>query len=216
MQKLVRLLLVDDHQVILDSLRLLFKSIEDIEVVGILNDSREVKAFLEKEIVDIVVSDLHIPHFSGIDLTLMLRRDFPELKILLLTMAEEAPHIRQALRAGVHGYVSKKASKEELEKAIKKLMEGKKYYSQAVIEELAATSEDDYNNARPETIEHLTTREIEILKLITMEFSTFEISNKLFISVPTVETHRSNLMKKLSVKSAIGMVKFAIKHGLMD
>lgn len=213
---MIKILLIDDHQVLLDSLRLLFKSIDNVEVVGILNDSRQVAHFLDIQEVDILISDLHIPYLSGIDLTLQLRKTHPALKILLLTMAEDAPHIREALRAGVHGYVLKKTGKDELEKAILKLMEGKKYYSEAVIEELAATADEDFNDARPETIEHLTTREIEVLKLITMEKSTSEIAETLFISISTVETHRAKLMKKLNVKSAIGMVKFAIKHGLVD
>ena len=213
---MTRVVLIDDHQVILYSLSLLFKSIENVEVVGVLNDSRKLKAFLENETVDIIVSDLHMPHISGIDLTLMIRKDFPNLKVLLLTMAEDVYHIREALRAGVHGYVLKRASREELERAVEKIMMGKKYYSEAVIDELAACPDDDFNNSKPETIEHLTTRELEILKLITMEFSTNEIAEKLFISVATVETHRGNLMKKLCVKSAIGMAKFALKHNLVD
>ena len=213
---MIKLLLIDDHQVLLDSLRYLFKSIDNIEVVGVLNDSRKVSQFLDTHKVDILVTDLHMPYLSGIDLTLQVRKAHPDLKILLLTMAEDAPHIREALKAGIHGYVLKKTGKEELEKAIEKLMAGKKYYSEAVTEELAASAEDDYNNARPETIEHLTVREIEILKLITQEKSTNEIAEKLFISVSTVETHRGNLMKKLNLKSAIGMVKFAMKHGLVD
>ncbi|WP_435357767.1 response regulator [Emticicia sp. SJ17W-69] len=213
---MIKILLIDDHQVLLDSLRLLFNSIENVEVVGTLNDSRKVPHFLNDVDVDILVSDLHMPFFSGIDLALQLKKTHPNLKILLLTMAEDARHIREALRAGVHGYILKKTGKEELHMAILKLMDGKKYYSEAVIEELAATADEDYNDARPETIEHLTAREIEILKLITQEQSTVEIAEKLFISISTVETHRANLMKKLNVKSAIGMVKFAIKHGLVD
>ncbi len=213
---MIKLLLIDDHQVLLDSLRLLFKSIENVEVVGVLNDSRKVSQFLDNQVVDILVSDLHMPYLSGIDLTLALRNSHPNLKILLLTMAEDAAHIREALKAGVHGYVLKKTGKEELEKAIEKLMAGKKYYSQEILEELAATANEDYNDARPETIEHLTTREIEILKLITQEKSTAEIAEKLYVSISTVETHRGNLMKKLNVKSAIGMVKFAIRHGLVE
>ncbi len=213
---MIKILLIDDHQVLLDSLRLLLKSIENIEVVGAISDSRNVLKFLETQEVDVIISDLHMPHLSGIDLTLQLRKTNPSIKILLLTMAEDAQHIREALKAGVHGYILKKTGKDEIEKAIEKLMSGKKYYSEAVIDELAATAEDDYNNARPETIEHLTSREIEILRLITLEKSTAEIAEMLFISVSTVETHRANLMKKLNVKSAIGMVKFAIKHGLVD
>ncbi|CAH0997784.1 Oxygen regulatory protein NreC [Emticicia aquatica] len=213
---MIKILLIDDHQVLLDSLRLLFNSIENVEVVGTLNDSRKVSHFLNDVGVDILVSDLHMPFFSGIDLALQFKKTHPNLKILLLTMAEDAQHIREALRAGVHGYILKKTGKEELHTAILKLMDGKKYYSEAVIEELAATADEDYNDARPETIEHLTAREVEILKLITQEQSTAEIAEKLFISISTVETHRANLMKKLNVKSAIGMVKFAIKHGLVD
>ncbi len=213
---MTKLLLIDDHQVLLDSLKLLFRSITNVEVVGVINDSREVKRFLENHEVDILVSDLHMPYFSGIDLTLQLRKSHPNLRILLLTMAEDALHIREAIRAGVHGYVLKKTGKEELEKEILKLMEGKKYYSEAVIDEIAASAEDDLNDAQPETIEHLTVREIEILKHITLEKSTSEIAEILFISISTVETHRANLMKKLNVKSAIGMVKYAIKHGLME
>lgn len=213
---MIKILLIDDHQVLLDSLRLLIKSIDNVEIVGALNDSRNATQFLENQEVDIVISDLHMPHLSGIDLTLQVRKSFPNIKILLLTMAEDAQHIREALKAGVHGYILKKTGKDEIEKAIEKLMSGKKYYSEAVIDELAATADDDYNNARPETIEHLTSREIEILRLITLEKSTSEIAEMLFISVSTVETHRANLMKKLNVKSAIGMVKFAIKHGLVD
>lgn len=213
---MIKILLIDDHQVLLDSLRLLFNSLENVEVAGVLNDSRKVTQFLDNQDVDILVSDLHMPYFSGIDLTLKLKKSHPNLKVLLLTMAEDAQHIREALRAGVHGYILKKTGKEELHKAILKLMDGKKYYSEAVIEELAATADEDYNDARPETIEHLTAREIEVLKLITQEQSTAEIAEKLFISISTVETHRANLMKKLNVKSAIGMVKFAIKHGIVD
>ena len=213
---MTRILLVDDHQVILDSLKLLFKTIDNIEVVGILNDSRKVMEFIENEPVDILISDLHMPHLSGIDLTLLLKNSAPNVKVILLTMAEDALHIREALRAGVHGYVLKKATKDELEKAISQVSAGKKYYSEAVIDELTSSPDDDLNNNKPENIEHLTSREIEILKLITMEYSTNEIAEKLFISVATVESHRSNLMKKLHVKSAIGMAKYALKHGLVD
>lgn len=212
----IKILIVDDHQVILDSLKLLFKTIENIEVVATVNDSRNVLLYLDNQGVDIIISDLHMPYFSGIDLCLKIKSKHPDTKIILLTMAEDALHIREALRAGVNGYVLKKVSKEELEKAIIQVMAGKKYYSDAVIEELANSPDDDLNNHKAENIEKLTCREIEILKLVTMEYSTGEIAEKLFISIPTVESHRSNLMKKLQVKSAIGMVKYALKHGLVD
>lgn len=213
---MIKILLVDDHQIILDSLKLLFKSIENIEIVDTLNDSRLVKQVLEKEEVDIVLSDLHMPNFNGIDIALMLKKDFPKVKIILLTMAEDALNIKDALRAGVHGYILKKANKDELEMAIVKIAAGKKYYSEAVIDELTNSSDEEMLIVKPENLEQLTQRELEVLKLIAMEFSTSEIANKLFVSVATVETHRSNLMRKLHVKSAIGMVKYALKHGFVD
>jgi DNA-binding NarL/FixJ family response regulator len=210
-----KLLIIDDHQVLLDSLQLLFNSMKNIEVVGVINDSRKVDSFLLQNEVDIIISDLHMPHFSGIDLTYKVRVSHPNIKIILLTMAEDAGHIREALKAGVNAYVLKKTGKTELEIAISKIMEGKKYYSESVIDELASSAGDDLNNASPENIEHLTAREIEVLSLVSQEKSSLEIAEALFISLSTVETHRANLMKKLGVKSSIGMVKFAIKHGLI-
>lgn len=213
---MTKILLVDDHQVILDSLSLLFKSIENIEVIGTLNDSRKVQEFIENEAVDLIISDLHMPYFSGIDLCLKIKSTYPQIKVMLLTMAEDAPHIREALQAGVCGYVSKKSTKAELELAIQKIMTGKKYYSESIIEELAQSPDSTGDYQKAEHIEKLTSREIEILKLITMEYSTGQIADKLCISVPTVESHRSNLMKKLNTKSAIGMAKYALRHGLVD
>ena len=211
----VRLLIVDDHQIVLDSLRMLFDTIENISVLMTFTDSRNVLAYLENHDVDIVISDLHMPHLSGIDLTLVLRARFPSLKILLLTMAEDAIHIREAIKAGINGYILKKSGREELEKAIYTLMTGCKYYSEAVIEELSFSATDDLNDSQPNTILHLTSREIEVIKLIANEFSTNEIAKVLCISMPTVESHRRNLMQKLNVKSIAGVVKYAMRHGLV-
>ena len=194
---------------------MLFDTIENISVLMTFTDSRNVLAYLENHDVDIVISDLHMPHLSGIDLTLVLRARFPSLKILLLTMAEDAIHIREAIKAGINGYILKKSGREELEKAIYTLMTGCKYYSEAVIEELSFSATDDLNDSQPNTILHLTSREIEVIKLIANEFSTNEIAKVLCISMPTVESHRRNLMQKLNVKSVAGVVKYAMRHGLV-
>ena len=212
---MIKILLIDDHQVVLESLGLLFRAIENVKVVGTLNDSRQVQPFLEKNVVDLVVSDFHIPYLSGVDLTYQIRKNHPAIKVLLLTMAEDVPHIRAAIRAGVNGYILKKSNKEELIKAIEQVMDGKRYFSQEVIEELSAHTGEDLNNPQT-TIQQLTERETEILRLIAMEFSSNEISEKLFISVSTVESHRRNLFQKLNVKSAIGLTKYALKFGLVE
>lgn len=215
-QQNIKILLVDDHQVLLDSLHLLLSTIPAVEVVGKLNDSRLVLEFLEKNEVDLVLSDLHMPHTSGIDLVLKIKQQFQHVRVILLTMAEDAFHIKEAIRVGVCGYILKKSGKDEIEKALATVMSGKKYFSEAVVDELAANPGEDLNNANPKTIEHLTQREIDVLRLIALEKKSNEIAEILFISLPTVESHRSSLMRKLGVKSAIGMVKYAIKHGLID
>lgn len=211
----IKILIVDDHRMILESLGLLFSTIANVEVVATMSDSRPVINYLECNDVDIVVSDLHLPHMNGIDLTLQISKRFPNVKVLLLTMAEDKVNIRAAIKAGVHGYILKKTKKEEFEKALSAITNGRRYYSEDVIEVLVHTAEDDLNDAAPNTILHLTGREIEVLQLITEEYSSQEIGNKLFISLTTVETHRRNLMQKLNAKNIVGLVKYAITHGLV-
>lgn len=211
----IKVILVDDHRIVLDGLHFLFSAIENVEVTAALTDSREVMPWLQEQEADVLVADLHMPHLSGVDLLLKTRPLFPDLKVLLLTMAEDVANIREAVRAGVHGYLLKKTNKDELERALMTLMAGKNYYSEGVIEELAHSPVEDLNECRPETIQSLTRREVEILTLISEENSTTEIAEKLFVSIPTVETHRRNLMIKLNAKNLAGLVKYAVKHGLV-
>src|SRR6218665_241177 len=132
----IRILIVDDHQILLDSLSLLISSIPNMEVVGTLYDSRKVPDFLENNEIDILVSDMNMPYLTGIDLTLKLRNQYPTLKILMLTVNDEAENIRHAFQAGISGYVTKKANRSELEKALTTIAKGEKYFSEAVLKEL--------------------------------------------------------------------------------
>ncbi|MBC8155393.1 MAG: response regulator transcription factor [Bacteroidetes bacterium] len=209
-----RLLLVDDHQLILDSLQTLFASVSGVQVVGVVRDSRRVPEVLAKTGVDVLLCDLHMPHLSGIDLTLCLRQTHPAIKVLLLTMAEDALTIREAVRAGVAGYALKRAGRDELETAVATLRQGKRYFSPDVIEQLARL--DDTATGAHDPLTALTDREVDVLRLIADEHTTQCIADRLFISIPTVETHRRHLMQKLGVKSVVGMVKFAMKYGLVS
>ena len=208
-----RLLLVDDHQIVLDGLRLLFDSMPGLDVVGTLSDSRQVIPFLDTHKVDMLICDLNMPRQSGLELTITLRQRHPDVKILLLTMVEDAATIREAVRAGVSGYVLKRAGRAEIERAIDQLVLGRRYFSPELVSQLS-TLNDDGNPVNELTI--LTDREIEVLRLVANERSTHQIADQLFISIPTVETHRRHLMQKLGVKSVVGMVKFAMKHGLAN
>lgn len=213
----IRVLLTDDHEMILDSLALLLSRIEGVEVVGSLNDSRKVLDFLRNHEVDVLLSDLNIPHLDGIQLTLQLRQQFPHVKVLMLSVSEEADAIRQAFRAGISGYVMKRASKAELEKALRTIARGEKYFSESVMTQLMALPAEPLRASDEVTppVGVLTDRELEIVRLIAQEHSTTAIAEKLFISPGTVETHRHNILRKLGVKNSIGIIKYAVRYGLL-
>jgi DNA-binding NarL/FixJ family response regulator len=213
----IRVLITDDHQIVLDSLSLLISTIADVEVVATLNDSRHVLTFLENNEIDVLLTDLTMPYLSGIDLTLQIRAHFPHLKILMLTVSEEADDIRRAFQAGISGYVMKKANRAELERALTTVAKGEKYFSEAVMKELLspAPTTRTQDDEVPRELVPVTLRELEIIKLIAQELSTSEIANQLFISVGTVETHRHNILRKLGVKNSIGIIKYAIRHKLI-
>ncbi|GAB2574725.1 response regulator [Spirosoma areae] len=213
----IRVLLTDDHEIILDSLSLLLSRIDSVEVVGTLNDSRQVVDFLQEHEVDVLLTDMDMPNLDGINLTLQVRQHFPQLKILMLTVSEDADKIREAFRAGISGYVMKKAGKAELEKALRTIARGEKYFSESVMTQLMALPMTTIRQTdeAPGPLTPLTDREIEVIHLVAQELSTNAIADKLFISPGTVETHRHNILRKLGVKNSIGIIKYAVKHGLL-
>lgn len=210
----IQILLADDHKIFSDSLGLLLSGFEGVEVVGQVNNGKQVLTFLEKFPVDLVLSDLHMPYMNGVEMILHIRRRFPKVQVLVLTMAEDSTHIREALQAGAAGYVLKSAGKEELEKALATIASGQQYISSNVLQELYrhTVSIDEASDL----LTVLTSREIDVIKLIAQEYSSNQIAEKLFISLNTVETHRKNLFKKLNVKNSLGLIKFALKHGLVE
>lgn len=212
----VKVLLVDDHQIVLDSLSMLLSTCDEVQIVGNATSGARALTILELKEADILITDQRMPGMSGTDLCLQVRRRFPKVRIMMLSMAEDAAQIKEAIKAGVMGYVLKKADAAELIRAIRIVADGKKYFSEEVILELASAAGENLDDGRPETISRLTSREMEVLCLIAKEFSTNEIAEKLFISVPTVETHRRNLFQKLEVKSAVGVALYAIRHNLID
>jgi DNA-binding NarL/FixJ family response regulator len=211
----LKILIVDDHQILLDSLAMLIASIPTMEVVGTLYDSRKVEDFLDVNEIDVLVSDMNMPYLSGIDLTLKLRNKFPDLKILMLTVNDEAENIRHAFQAGISGYVTKKANRAELERALTTISKGEKYFSEAVLKELLMPTNLSITEEVPPEPKALTLRELEIVKLIAQELSSPQIADRLFISAGTVENHRHNILQKLGVKNTIGIIKYAIKYRLI-
>jgi DNA-binding NarL/FixJ family response regulator len=212
----IRVLIIDDHEMITDSLALLLSRIAGVEVVGTLTDSRQGVAFLESTPVDVLITDAQMPYLSGSELTQEVVERFPAVQVLVLSVSEEPETIRAAFRAGVSGYVMKRAGRAELERAIQTVAKGEKYYSDSVLARLVALSSTDLKQQETTVAPSvLTEREIEIVRLVSEELSTNAIAERLFISPGTVETHRHNILRKLGVKSSIGLIKYALRYGLV-
>ncbi len=213
----MRILIADDHEIFLDSLSMLIDTFSDVEVVGNCKNGLEVLDFLQNQTIDLLVTDYKMPQMSGIELTLQLRQKYPKIKVLMLSVSEEAEMIREAFQAGVWGYMMKKSGKAELQKAIESIKNGQRYFSESVVFELMRLGLTDNipQNEISQEFNHLTEREIEIICLISKELSSQEIAEKLFIAPKTVETHRHNILKKLGLKNTVGLVKYALKNGLV-
>ncbi len=213
-----QVLIADDHHMVAESLKVLLEMIPGVEVCSIVNNGWQALSFVEKYPVDIVLADFFMPLLNGVDMAIRMKEKFPETKVMILTMSEDPAHIKDALIAGVDGYVMKKSGRSELEKAMKTVLAGEKYFGHDVV--LTLSKMTDHNNANGKAslndTKALTKREFEIVKLIIRECSNQEIAEKLFIHSTTVETHRRNIFRKLGVSSALGLMRWAMKHNFVE
>jgi DNA-binding NarL/FixJ family response regulator len=203
--------IVDDHQLFNQGLSSLLETFEEFRVTGRFNDG---KAFLEaipSLELELVLMDIDMPVMNGFVTAQKARELLPDLKVILLSMHNDYGTINEGLKLGVHGFLLKNVSKEELKLAIETVMEGTDYFADEIKNVLIK------GHQSPHLFEPvmLTPRERDILKLIAEEFSSIEIGEKLFISPNTVETHRKNLLVKTGCKNSVGLVKFAIENKLV-
>jgi DNA-binding NarL/FixJ family response regulator len=216
----MNIFIADDHQFIIESLEYLINKIEGYQISKTFNNGVDLLACLDNgtALPDLVLTDYQMPLMNGIELTYQIRQKYPSIKVILLTVSEDVTTIEAAFKAGISGYVMKKAGKNEIELALNTVAAGKKYYSESVISELINRDKPVTELAYEpidEKLSQLSEREIEIIRLIARELSTNEIAEKLFISVGTVESHRHNIFRKLNIKNSIGLVKFALKNGIV-
>lgn len=205
----MRVLLVDDHTILLDGINSLLRQEEGLQVVGQVNSAEAALEFLKINDVDLVITDFTMSGMNGLALVKTLKRILPEIKIILLSMHDEVHLIKEILKAGVNGYVLKNDTHKELLSAIRDVQQGKIYLSSDV-NKLLITNIDN-----PVKGKLLTDREREILKLIAKEFTNKKIAEELFISERTVETHRKNIFKKTGTNSLVGLMKFAYANSLI-
>lgn len=216
----IRLLIVDDHKMMIDGIKALLRDAEDMTVIGDAANGAEVISRLENTPVDLVLMDITMPVMNGIDATAHITKLYPHIRVIALTMHSERTFISRILKAGAAGYVLKNTGKQELLLAIRKVAGGETYFSS----EVASVMMEQYmphalsrSRSAPGTLVHeLTKREVEILKLIAQEMTNNEIAERLFISMYTVETHRKNLIRKTGVKNTVGLVKYAMQQGLTE
>jgi DNA-binding NarL/FixJ family response regulator len=211
--KEIRLLIVDDHQIILDGLTSLLSDQEDIRVVETATNGREAIEILKILTVDVILMDIDMPVMNGIDAAAEIKKQPNTPKIIILSMHMESGMIRSLIETGVDGYLFKNSGKEETIKAIRDVDAGKKVFSSDVTLSLSKINNKKVVAGQLDV--DLTNREIEILKLIAEGYSNKEIGEKLFISHRTVDTHRTNMMKKLDVNNIAGLISFAIRNKLV-
>lgn len=209
----MRLILLDDHYLFGQSLYSLLIQMKGVQQINVFRRASEVLTYLTENQADLVISDLQMPEMNGLELTAILHEKYPEIRVLILTIDDEPYKIKQAVAAGASGYLLKDTDKAELEEAIQRLYRGLPYYSEKVLKLI--TSEKSNNHPGNE-LAQLSNREIDVLKLIAQEYSTNEIAEKLFVSVNTIESHRKSLIKKLDAKNVVGLIKFAMRHKLVE
>lgn len=216
-KKSIKVLVVDDHQLIIDGLKSILQDEEEVSFVGGANNMREALSFLGQNIVDVALVDISMPEHSGIEVTKKIKELYPHVQVLALTMHEDINMITGMIDAGASGYLLKRTNMNEVLEAIRVVAANEKYLGrevQAIMMENLFHKESE-KKTQPNAPAALTPREKEILNLVAREFSNEKIAEKLFISERTVETHRRNIFTKTNTKSIVGLIKYAIKYELI-
>lgn len=198
---MIRIVIADDHTVVLEGLELLLRTLQDIEVVGRARDGEEALRQIEQQQPDVVLMDVAMPGLNGIEAARRARKQWPKSRVLMLSMHADEAYVFESMRAGASGYLLKGADRAELEQAIRKVAAGETYItsqvSSAVIEALARRADHDDGSS---PLDVLTSRQREILQLIAEGVSTKGIAGRLGLSAKTVESHRANLMARLGIR----------------
>jgi DNA-binding NarL/FixJ family response regulator len=205
----IKILLVDDHRIVLDGLKSLFSDDNDFEITAAVGSPAEALEKLKIATPDILLTDYTLPGMTGLELSEVVKEKHPTVKRVILSMHDEGHLVKQVMKAGVDGYLLKSIQQTELKSALKQIMNGLPYISPEITKQLITGLASEGKQ------ELLTEREQEILRLIVKEFSNKQIADKLFISERTVETHRKNIFRKTNTTSLVGLVKFAFEHNIV-
>ncbi|MBM3359028.1 MAG: response regulator transcription factor [Betaproteobacteria bacterium] len=213
--KRLRILLADDHRLVRAGLRSLIGQMKDVEVVAEAQDGREVLDLARAHHPDVVLMDISMSGMNGLEATLQVKKQHPRVRVMILSMHATEEYVLQALRAGASGYLLKDSAPLELELALQAVARGETYLSPPISRQVV----EDYMQrvgGEHEPLAVLTARQREVLQLIAEGSSTKEIARRLKLSVKTVESHRQQLMERLGIRDVAGLVRYAIRHGLIS
>lgn len=208
---MIRLIITDDHPVIRDGIKTILTNEKDIALVSCANSGEELLKMLESTPVDVILMDINMPGLSGIDTTKLVKKEHPEIKVIIFSQYDEKRFIKQSMKSWANGYLLKNAASREMIDAIKMVYGGGMYLSEDLPNIFGDKPKPRSNYLFPD----LTKREVEVLQEICKEKNTAEIAETLFLSPNTVETHRANLLLKVGVKNTAGLVKWAVENEMI-
>ena len=211
----IRLVIIDDHDMVRQGLESVISSFEEFDIIGTASSGKEGLQKVDDLLPDVVLTDIIMPDLNGIEVAKKIKRDYESVKVLMLSMEVSSEYIKSAFQNQVDGYLPKNADVKILIEAIRKIHQGEKYYSEKVKEYIFKYFVGEESLAVPK-IDQLSEREVQVLKMISNGVTNKNIGESLFISPKTVEAHRNNILKKLHLHSTADLVKFALAKKITD
>ncbi len=211
---MIKIVVTDDHQLVIDGIKLMLAEADDIVCIGEANGGEQVLELLAKTSADVLLLDINMPGMDGLECCRRVKHDFPQVKILMLSMLREGSLVKTLLKEGASGYLLKNAGKDEVIEAIRKVHAGERVFSSDLMD-IFLESSSTRNKLQTSPFPKISRRERQVLQLIVEERTTAEIAKELYISFGTVETHRRNLLMKLNVRNTAGLVRIALEYNLI-
>ena len=214
MKNNIKILLVDDHQLVLDGLNLIIEQAENMQFCGVSHNGEEALEHIEKDCPDVILMDINMPVLNGVETMKIIGKKYPNIAVIGLSMIEDSHIIQTFLEYGAKGFLLKNSGKEKIIEAINSVSKGNVYYDELLLSKILGNKKQQkqVDSLYPK----LSRREKEIVKLIINERTTQEIADLLFISFGTVETHRRNVINKLGVRNTAGLVRVVLEYGLIQ
>jgi len=213
----IRVVVVDDHTIVRDGICALLRLSGDMEVAGEASNGRGAIEMVRKHMPDVILMDIAMPNLDGLEATRQIHREFPRVRILVLTQYEDKEHVFSAIEAGASGFLNKTAASSELISAIRSVYRGGSFLSPSAARFLVENYQTEVDGRKEQDpFRQLSDREREILKLLAEGFTTRKIANLLVISIKTVEGHKTNLMSKLDIHNRADLVKYALRKGIIS